>query len=62
MMTDHPKECHANARQCMDLAARVEYPELRATFLELADKWTKLAAEQEKPRKPRRRLASRRRN
>jgi hypothetical protein len=40
----------ANARRCMDLAATVKYSELRPTFLELADKWTKLAIELEKPR------------
>jgi hypothetical protein len=42
----------------MDLATGVNTPELRATFLELPDKWTKLAIELEKPRKPRRRPAT----
>jgi hypothetical protein len=61
-MVDDPKECRANARQCIELAAKVKYPELRATFLELARKWTKFAAEMERPRKPtRRRLASKKR-
>jgi hypothetical protein len=53
-----PEECRANAHQCMDLAAEVKYPELRATFVDLADRWTKLAIELEKPRKPRRRPAT----
>jgi hypothetical protein len=33
-----PEACRANASQCMDLAAKVKYPELRATFLELTDR------------------------
>jgi hypothetical protein len=37
--------------QCMDLAAKVKYPELRATFVELADKWTLLATKLERVRK-----------
>jgi hypothetical protein len=54
-MASDPQECHANALQCMGLAAEVKYPKLRATFLKLANMWTKLAIELEKPRKPRRR-------
>jgi len=53
-MAGDPKECRANARQCMDLAASVKYPQLRVTFLKLAGKWTKLAIALEKPCKPRR--------
>jgi hypothetical protein len=57
-MPGDPEECRANARQCMDLAAGVKYPELTATFWALANKWTKIATELEKPRKPPRRPAS----
>jgi len=60
-MSGDPKECRANACQCMDLPSGVKYPELRAMFLELADKWTKVAIELDKPRKPRRRRASKKR-
>jgi hypothetical protein len=42
------EKCRANARQCMKLAAQVEYPELRATFVEVANRWIKRAIELEK--------------
>jgi hypothetical protein len=45
----------------MGLAAEVKYPKLGATFLKLANMWTKLAIELEKPRKPRRRPVARKR-
>ena len=40
-MAGDPQECHANALQCMGLAAEVKYPKLGATFLKLANMWTK---------------------
>jgi hypothetical protein len=43
-MPADPIECRANARQCMELAAGIGYPELSDTFRELAGRWTKLAA------------------
>jgi hypothetical protein len=30
--------CRANARQCIELAEVVKYPQLKETFLELAEK------------------------
>jgi len=55
------QECRANADQCMDLAAKGDYPEMRATFVDLSDRWTKLAIELEKQRKPKRRPAAKER-
>jgi hypothetical protein len=47
-----PIECRANARQCMELAAGIGYPELSDTFRELAGRWTKLAAALEQAARP----------
>jgi hypothetical protein len=49
-MAIDPQKCHANARQCIDLAAGTKHPELKKTFLMLADKWTLLATKLEKAR------------
>jgi hypothetical protein len=46
-------EFRDNARQCMDLAAQRQYPELRATFLKFAGKWIKLAIRLDEKREPR---------
>jgi hypothetical protein len=56
-----PKQCYANARQCIELAADVKYPKLRRTFLTLAEKWTELALSLEDAGKRPRRPATRKR-
>ena len=50
-MLDEPTKCRANARECLDLEAEVLDPQERAGYLELADKWIKLALELERRRK-----------
>jgi hypothetical protein len=58
-MVGNAQECHANARQCTDLAADVEHPALKETFFVLANKWTSLAIKLEKTRQRRRPSAKR---
>jgi hypothetical protein len=53
-MVRDSQKCHANARQCIDLAADIKHPELKKTFFVLADKWTVLATKLEKAGQPRR--------
>jgi hypothetical protein len=55
------KQCHANARQCIELAADVEHPKLKRTFLELAEKWTELAIKLESAGKRTRRPTTKKR-
>jgi hypothetical protein len=54
---DDPQKCYANARQCIDLAADVEHPELKKTFFVLADV---LATKLEKAGQQQRRRSARR--
>ena len=49
-MLDEPTKCRANARECLDLEAEVSNPQEKAGYLELADKWIKLAVELERRR------------
>ena len=49
-MSGDPTECRANAARCIEFAAQVKYPALKATFLELAKRWTELAAKLEQAR------------
>jgi hypothetical protein len=53
-MVRDSQKCHANARQCIDLAADLKHPELKKTLFVLADKWTVFATKLEKVRQPRR--------
>jgi hypothetical protein len=46
-MAGDPEECHANARQCLEMAKDVKHVKLKEIFLDLAAKWTKLAIELE---------------
>jgi hypothetical protein len=46
-MPGNPDQCRLNAARCLRLAERARKPEMRETFLALADTWTKLAAELE---------------
>jgi hypothetical protein len=46
-MTGNPHQCRLNAMRCLRLAERARRPELRRTFNDLAETWTRLAAELE---------------
>jgi hypothetical protein len=44
-MPGDPNECREHAAHCRELAARADTPPARATFLELAKHWERLATE-----------------
>jgi hypothetical protein len=46
-MPGDPKECREHASNCRILAAQATTPSTRATFLNLAEAWERLAAELE---------------
>jgi hypothetical protein len=46
-MPGNPQQCRANAKRCLRLANRATKPERRQNFTDLAEIWTKLAAETE---------------
>ena len=46
-MPGDPQECRFNAVRCLRLAKRARRPEVRQTFVALAETWTRLAAESE---------------
>jgi hypothetical protein len=46
-MPGNPGQCRLNAARCLKLAKRTRKPEMRQTFIALADTWTRLAAELE---------------
>jgi len=46
-MPGNPEQCRLNAARCLQLAKRARRPEMRETFIALADTWTRLAAELE---------------
>ena len=46
-MPGDPKQCRFNAVRCLRLAKRARRPEVRQTFVALAETWTRLAAELE---------------
>jgi hypothetical protein len=49
-MPSDPKECHANAVRCAELAAESKDPRLRETLRYLARQWTALAVKLETSR------------
>jgi hypothetical protein len=46
-MPGDPQECRRHARNCIELADQATTPEGRLTLVNLADHWTRLAAELE---------------
>jgi hypothetical protein len=46
-MLGNPHECRLNAAQCSELAKAAATPELRRSFITLANLWKELAAELE---------------
>jgi hypothetical protein len=46
-MPGNPIECHLNSARCLALAERVRRPEVRQTFIALAETWKRLAVELE---------------
>ena len=46
-MPGDPRECREHALHCLELAKTASSPQVKAKFLDLANMWTKLAAELE---------------
>jgi len=46
-MPGNPHQCRLYAMHCLKLAERARRPEMRQTFIALAETWTRLAAELE---------------
>ena len=46
-MPGNPQQCRVNAKRCLRLASRATKPERRQNLTDLAEIWTKLAAETE---------------
>jgi hypothetical protein len=46
-MPGNPGQCRLNAVRCSKLAERARRPEMRQSFNDLAETWTRLAAELE---------------
>jgi hypothetical protein len=46
-MPGNPDQCRLNAVRCSTLAERARRPEMRQSFNDLAETWTRLAAELE---------------
>jgi hypothetical protein len=44
-MSGNPHECRLNAARCSELAKTAATPELRRSFITLANLWKELAAE-----------------
>jgi hypothetical protein len=46
-MPGDPRECREHALRCLELAKAASSPQVKARFLDLANTWTKLAADLE---------------
>jgi hypothetical protein len=46
-MPGDPQECRHHAMRCMELATSIANPTLKASLLDLAQTWTRLAADLE---------------
>ena len=46
-MPGDPKECRDRALRCLELAKTASSPQVKAQFLDLANTWSKLAADLE---------------
>ena len=47
IMPGDPKECRDHALRCLELAKMASSPQVRANFLDLANTWSRLAADLE---------------